>query len=65
MYILFIYKYNYIRLEEFMLNIDIKKTNNYKPKLNIDDSLEFGTVFTDHMFIMDYTSKEGWENPRI
>ena len=27
-----------------MLNIDIKRTNNYKPKPNIDDSLEFGTV---------------------
>ena len=48
-----------------MLNIDIKKTNNYKPKPNIDDSLEFGTVFTDHMFIMDYTSEDGWKNPRI
>ena len=48
-----------------MLNIDIKNTSSYKQKPNIDDNLEFGTVFTDHMFIMDYTSEDGWKNPRI
>ena len=48
-----------------MLNIDIKNTSSYKQKPNIDDNLEFGTVFTDHMFVMDYTKEEGWKNPRI
>lgn len=27
--------------------------------------LEFGTIFTDHMFIMDYTEGRGWHDPRI
>ena len=48
-----------------MLNIEIKKTSNCKKKPNINGDLEFGRVFTDHMFIMDYTKKEGWKNPRI
>ena len=30
-----------------------------------DDSLTFGTVFTDHMFIMDYEDGKGWHDPRI
>ena len=33
-----------------------------KPK---DDELVFGTVFTDHMFVMDYVEGKGWFNPRI
>ncbi len=30
-----------------------------------DSSLGFGTLFTDHMFNMDYTPENGWHNPRI
>ncbi|MBM7649124.1 branched-chain amino acid aminotransferase [Bacillus ectoiniformans] len=33
-----------------------------KPK---SDQLGFGQVFTDHMFIMDYTEGQGWHDPRI
>ena len=29
------------------------------------DSLEFGRVFTDHMFVLDYTEGQGWHDPRI
>ena len=29
------------------------------------DKLGFGSVFSDHMFIMDYSGKEGWHDPRI
>ena len=29
------------------------------------DKLGFGSVFTDHMFLMDYTDKDGWHNARI
>ncbi|MGM8212388.1 branched-chain amino acid aminotransferase [Virgibacillus sp. W0430] len=29
------------------------------------DQLEFGRVFTDHMFIMDYSSESGWHDARI
>jgi branched-chain amino acid aminotransferase len=37
----------------------VKKT---KPR---DSELTFGTVFTDHMFIMDFQEEKGWYDPRI
>ena len=30
-----------------------------------DDTLRFGTVFTDHMFVMEYEAGTGWHDPRI
>ena len=30
-----------------------------------DSDLTFGTIFTDHMFNMDYNPEKGWHNPRI
>jgi branched-chain amino acid aminotransferase len=30
-----------------------------------DSELAFGTVFTDHMFLMDYQAEKGWYDPRI
>ncbi len=30
-----------------------------------DSELGFGTIFTDHMFNMDYSPDKGWFNPRI
>lgn len=30
-----------------------------------DSNLGFGSIFTDHMFNMDYNLEEGWHNPRI
>ena len=30
-----------------------------------DEDLGFGTVFTDHMFVMDYAAEKGWHDPRI
>lgn len=30
-----------------------------------DDQLQFGKVFTDHMFTMDYTEGEGWHDAKI
>jgi len=35
-----------------------------KPKPD-PSKLEFGKVFTDHMFIMDYTVEDGWHNAQI
>ena len=36
------------------------------PKSHPDESnLGFGTIFTDHMFIMDYTEGIGWHDARI
>lgn len=42
----------------------VTKTLSPKQKPN-PDTLEFGTVFTDHMFIMNYTEGKGWHNGRI
>ncbi|HSO19888.1 MAG TPA: branched-chain amino acid aminotransferase [Desulfosarcina sp.] len=30
-----------------------------------ETKLGFGTIFTDHMFNMDYSVEKGWHNPRI
>lgn len=46
-----------------MLDIKLVKTNN--PKEKPKGPLGFGRVFTDHMFIMDYTQGKGWHDPRI
>ena len=41
-------------------------TKSEKLKAKPDDSrLCFGTIFTDHMFNMDYNQDDGWHNPRI
>ena len=42
----------------------ITKTLSPKEKPN-PDTLEFGTVFSDHMFIMNYTEGKGWHDGRI
>ena len=46
-----------------MLEIQIEKTKH--PKEKPTGALGFGTLFTDHMFLMDYTAGQGWHNPRI
>ncbi len=46
-----------------MLDIQITKTT--APKEKPQGKLGFGKVFTDHMFIMDYTAGKGWHDPRI
>ncbi len=46
------------------MEIKITKTTSPKKK-QADDELVFGTTFTDHMFIMDYTEGKGWHDPRI
>ncbi|MEI6132676.1 MAG: branched-chain amino acid aminotransferase [Bacillota bacterium] len=45
-------------------NIKITRTNSPKPKPD-STNLGFGKYFTDHMFIMDYNSRDGWHNKRI
>src|SRR5665647_1174374 len=45
--------------------ISVTKTTAPKTKPVPGESLPFGKYFTDHMFIMDYISGEGWVNPRI
>ncbi len=46
------------------MEITIKKAGFLKP-LPEDSELSFGTLFTDHMFNMDYDPDNGWHNPRI
>ena len=46
------------------MDIKITKTTNPKQKPNWDE-LSFGTVFTDHMLMIDYMEGEGWKDARI
>lgn len=48
-----------------MLNIKIEKTTNPKQIPDENNPLLFGTIFTDHMFVMDYETGKGWYDPRI
>ena len=48
-----------------MLNIKIEKTTTPKEKPAKGAPLGFGKIFTDHMFVMDYTEGKGWHDPRI
>lgn len=36
-----------------------------KEKPGDESKLGFGDILTDHMFVMDYESGKGWQNPRI
>jgi branched-chain amino acid aminotransferase len=47
-----------------MPTIKLTRTDHPKPRTR-DDDLAFGTVFTDHMFVMDYDEGLGWHSPRI
>jgi branched-chain amino acid aminotransferase len=46
------------------MEITIKTAEKLKSKPD-EDSLGFGSIFTDYMFNMDYASGKGWHNPRI
>lgn len=35
------------------------------PKAKPEGKLGFGNIFTDHMFIMDYSTEKGWHDARI
>lgn len=48
-----------------MLDIKITKTTSPKQKPAEDKPLSFGKIFTDHMFVMNYTEGKGWHDPRI
>lgn len=47
-----------------MTEIQIKLTTSRKPR-PADADLTFGTVFTDHMFVMHYAEDRGWHCPRV
>lgn len=46
------------------MSITTTTTNELKPKPD-ENNLGFGTLFTDHMFNMDYDLEKGWHNPRV
>ena len=48
-----------------MLDIKITKTTAPKAKPQDESKLGFGKIFSDHMFLMDYTAGEGWHDARI
>lgn len=48
-----------------MMKIKINKTKHPKEKPSKDQDIVFGSIFTDHMFVMDYVKGKGWINPRI
>ncbi|MDR1953957.1 MAG: branched-chain amino acid aminotransferase, partial [Clostridiales Family XIII bacterium] len=48
------------------MKYEIAFTKNPTPKAKPDPAtLEFGKVFTDHMFLMDYETGKGWHDARI
>lgn len=47
------------------MEIKITKTTNPKPLPAQDDPLVFGTIFTDHMYVMEYSTERGWHDPQI
>ncbi len=48
-----------------MLDIRIEKTTQPKAKPVPGQKLGFGKIFTDHMFVMNYTEGKGWHDARI
>ena len=48
-----------------MLDIKINLTETPAAKPAKGQKLGFGKIFTDHMFIMNYTEGKGWHDPRI
>lgn len=46
------------------MNITVEKAKTLKAKPDMAN-VAFGTVFTDHMFLMDYDSARGWHDARI
>ncbi len=47
------------------MDIRIEKTTAPKEKPKKGEALGFGDIFTDHMFLMDYTAGKGWHDARI
>lgn len=49
-------------MENFQIKTHLSSERKPKPDA---DKLEFGKIFTDHMFILDYTEGQGWHDARI
>ncbi|WP_017755159.1 branched-chain amino acid aminotransferase [Calidifontibacillus oryziterrae] len=49
-------------MSEHTIKVSLCSTKKQKPNA---DQLQFGKIFTDHMFMMDYTEGVGWHDPQI
>ncbi|WP_203362575.1 branched-chain amino acid aminotransferase [Bacillus sp. REN10] len=49
-------------MTEQTIQVQLSTEKKQKP---VSDQLGFGKIFTDHMFVMDYTAGKGWHDPRI
>lgn len=47
------------------MEIKVQKTTSPKQKPQDESKLGFGQIFTDHMFLMNYTRGQGWHDARI
>ncbi|MEG0779394.1 MAG: branched-chain amino acid aminotransferase, partial [Oscillospiraceae bacterium] len=47
------------------MDIKMIKATNFKAKPTEEKTLGFGKTFSDYMFIMEYTVKDGWHDARI
>ena len=48
-----------------MQEIRLELTKNPEQKPTDESKLGFGSIFTDHMFLMNYDEGQGWHDPRI
>ena len=48
-----------------MMDIRVELTKTPKEKPADENKLGFGKIFTDHMFMMNYTEGQGWHDARI
>ncbi len=60
-------KHSFYLLKEglFLMDIKITKTNSPKEKPQDESKLQFGKLFTDHMFLMNYDEGQFWHDARI
>lgn len=49
-------------MKDYQIEVQLSSNRKEKPAF---DKLSFGTIFTDHMFILNYTEGTGWHDPRI
>lgn len=47
------------------MELKVTLTKNPKAKPTDESQLGFGRIFSDHMFLMDYSDDKGWHDPRI
>ncbi len=47
------------------MELTINKAAAFKPLPEDESKLGFGSIFTDHMFVMNYTAGRGWHDGRI